>query len=391
MIALPSVCRDHRPAYVALMALVMLFAQPAFAQEKSPEQLLKEKAAEVRAGWKRTPRPANAEIDRIVKAWKDRAAKIETARITWTLTRTDQAGSFNGVPAMNIQGAGKWPAKDTTIHVDYELLYKDGQVRLEQHGQEWLAGVEHPVDKHEVFAYGLKTLKHLGPPTDPQIGPLIGSISSTETVMHLTSVDLAPLAATLAPFDDRLAEWSREGQWERVPAEDDAQGLCMHIHPFGTYVWVSRTSPEQLLRFQSRRRDGSLSADLAASWQVVQGVGLVPKSWVLTEFDPSGGIERVKDAKVTSIAFNMPLTPADLDVVFPAGTPVIDHDRLVNLVADGKGGLIPATGRSGRQARLGTSSVLGVALLASSLLISVFVWLKRRRRGFLTGPLAKAH
>ncbi len=379
MIATLSACRDHRPACVALMALVMLFAQPAFAQEKSPEKLLKEKAVEVRAGWKRTPRPANAEVDRIVKAWKDRAARIKTARITWTLTRNDRAGSLNGVRAMGAQGDSKWPANDTTIHVDYELLFKDRLVRLEKLGQEWLAGVEQPVDTHDVYAYGRETLKYLGPPTDPVLGPLVGSIASSNMVTHLASIDMAPIAATLAPFDDRLAEWTREGQWERLPAEDDAQSLCVKIHPFGTHVWISRTSPEQFVRFQSRRRDGSISNELAAAWQAVPDVGFVPQSWVLTEFDDKGQIERVKNAKVTSIAFNMSLTPADLDVVFPEGTPVIDQDKLLNLVADGQGGLVLAAGRNVRQGGLGSRSKVGVALVAVSLLVLAFSWSKRRR------------
>lgn len=379
MFATKSPCRVAWPVYMAWIAVLLSIAPLATAQEKSPVQQLKEKAAAIRASWKSTPRPKNAEVDRIVKAWKDRAAKIKTARIAWKQTRTDKAGSFNGIRVMNIQGVGQHPAEDTTIHVDHTLLYKDGQVRFEQTGQFWFAGVEHPVDKHEVFAYGLNEVKHLGPSSDPRLGPLIGSISSVDTAAHVASVDLAPIAATLAPFNDRLAEWTREGQWERVPAEDDAQSLCVHIHPFGTYVWVSRSSPEQLLRFQSRRRDGSTSLDLVAAWQAVQGIGFVPKTWVLTSFDENGQIERVKDAKVTSIEFNMPLTPADLDVVFPDGTPVIDQDRVLNLVADGQGGLVPASGRNVRQGGLGSRSKVGVALVAASLLVLAFSWSKRRR------------
>lgn len=350
--------------------------------EKSPEEQLRERVKEIREGWKRTPRPIDPDVENLKAAWKHRAAKIKTARIKWTLTRTDMAGSFNGVPMMNVHGAGMLPAVDTTTKMDFELLYKDGLVRLEERGQTWHADVEQPVDTHQVHAYGLDKLKYYAKTLDPAAYPYFGMIGPTDTVSHLASLDGLPLGMLLSPFDARISSWTDSGPIERSANQDDANGRCYQIlrqgrsSSHGSHIWVSESQPGQLTRYESRRNDGSVRVSVEVDWKEMDGIGAVPASWTLVSLDDDGQIERVKENVITEIALNVPLTDADLDVVFPAGTQVVDLFKDAEFIANDAGELRPLSPNAALP-NFGVPGAVGVSLIAIVVIVALLAFRRR--------------
>jgi len=297
--------------------------------EKSPEEMLREKVEEAREGW------------------KHRAAKIKTARIKWTLTRTDMAGSLNGVRTMNLHGAGMLPAVDTTTKMDFELLYKDGFVRLEQRGQTWHAGSEQPIDAHHAYAYGLDKVKYFTTSSGPGVHPYAGIVSPADEVSYLSSLDCLPLGILLSPLDARISSWTDCGPIERIASKDDAEGRCYEVaqqglpSPQGSRFWVSEAKPGKLLKFELRRKDDSIRLAADVGWTDAEGIGAIPAFWTLVSLDVDGRVERVKENVITEIALNVPLTDGDLDIGFPPGTPVFDLLKDARFIVNDAGELLP--------------------------------------------------
>ncbi len=368
----------RRRRFLAFVGVAMFVAQAAHAAEQSSDELLRKSAEEIRASRFKGPRKDDPEINRVVKSWKERAARIKTARIKWTLTRMDKAGSFSGRRVVSEKRSGSFPLTDTTTELRCELLYQKGQVRLEEHGQFWMVDFDRPIDTHKTYGYKADELSFFC--QSKEIGDSVGmgTMARAEMVDSLCSSESAPVAIAISPIDARISKWSQDGPLERSPSDDDADAFCFHVQPFGSYFWIANGAPERAVRFQSRRRDGTTAHETVVEWQDVDGIGAVPKQWVLTQFDRDGTITHVVSGKVTEFEFNIPLFARDLEVVFPAGARVHDDVRQVMLLSDGAGGFVPYSEGGRASSGLGVKSILGATILFLSSILVIRLWRERR-------------
>lgn len=373
------VCRSL--TWCALLAL--LIARSAAAQDPSIDQLLRQRAAEIKASLIKSPQKDDPEVNRVVKALKDRAARIRTVHLEWTLTRNDKAGSFSGSSVASSKRAGALPPEDTTTEMRKELWFKGDQLRLEEHGRFFHADFDHPIDTHNVYAYVGDKVTHYNHSADiSAVGA--GIIAIMDDVPPLGSSEAAPIAIMLSPLDPRITPWMAEGPLERAPAKDDSESICIHVQPFGSYFWALKSDPERIVRLESLRRDDTLAIETTVEWEDVASIGAVPRRWVMTQFDRDGTITHVVTGDVTRHEFNAPIASESLTLTYSQGVQVYDFTRNAKFLADGAGGLLPFESGARRAGPIRSMTMLGVVAIVLGALGIVALRRKRRDARFLT-------
>jgi hypothetical protein len=296
-----------------------------------------------------TPPPANQkEFQQIEAAWKARTSQIRS------LTMRVDAEEFT-------KGRGDKPLDNDKNNPFHEPLPETGRAfKAFKQGKAALTRSGPIIDPEDPEKTSQQTLRfvfdgHECRSLCEQTGfPAMGSFEKRDSPDGpiIQNADLLGIPLWMQSHDVLRAVWAPKMTMtlDREAVEVDGVS-CRRIR----FVSVNsgRTATLDLdprtgwlpLQWQkwSDRQDGQLSMSLTIKYGDDAKIGPVPKAWTFTDFDPNGGFNQIRKAKVASYEVNGDVDDNRFTLAFPAGTRVSERttDHKTRQYVQQAAGLVP--------------------------------------------------
>ena len=316
-------------------------------------------------------------VDHILEIWKARAEAVTSLRCTWTVTRTDRAGSLTAALANAAKVSESFPPADVTYTINNSLALDGVRLRHRSDGQTWYMGrKEQKLKKHitdSVFDGTETRMLHYD---HPESATKHAAVMSSSEVGIQSDIMGSPIFYYIRPIDS-IAHHVKDmrDSLRVIPAGGDAPDIIRLERPSGergsTFFDVDPMRDYHILRVV-RHRDGVERMRLSINYERDITNRFVPQEWSMVNMDSDGRERSVQSAQVTSFQVNAPLAYEDFELLFPPGITVRGENGQ-KLMVDNDGNII----RPGSKppSSFPTLTIVGLGLMT----IGIMILIVRRR------------
>jgi hypothetical protein len=317
-------------------------------------------------------------LSAIAQGWTKRFSRIQSADVTWKETRIMDSDAFQA--NSRVVGGGKGKVM-TFGPFPSSLTYAGNMFRYET------------VGAYDTFPEDGKTARRISAfdgdgnqAFSPDTEPLSGSLGAEKVFSELNTLQVRPIMLALRSPQPQFIELrdDRVEISDRIVMVDGKECVVVTYRPqsvpstLASVFWLVPTENYKVVRWELQR-NGEPAVLVKIQYAIHPGADDLPVSWEASSFALDGSIREASKASDVKVVINRPVTKADFQLTYPAGTVVGDR-------RDGKAYVVADDGsfrlQSGIESRVGQTAggsywLIGCAVIAT-IAGALMLWRFRR-------------
>jgi len=320
------------------------------------------------------PKESLAEI---VDAWKQRQARVQSARFAWTEAKIVGGGKHTAFGGLPLQ-----PPEDTLVKNKVRISFDTDRLIYQYDGWGWQGDKGRMVPDKYIGTFDGAVNKLYWPPLETrQQGE--GIVEKRDTHPNEGNVFFRALILAYRPFHMRMGALTINN-YDLLDSYGVINGrTCNVLEDKGSElrrsVWTDPARDHVPVKYLEAVGEKK-AIFLETEYDPHPEVGWVPKQWKMTWINSDGSLNFSAVATVDKYDINVPLDKSEFEVNFDKGTTVEDRvDRQVyDIMPDGTKQIHTTSPPPAN-----FSTVLWFVLAANAIFVCtlVFAWAWRKRRG----------
>jgi hypothetical protein len=271
-----------------------------------------------------------ADIEDVVKAWKDREAKVTSFRFEWVNRVTLPKGRLTRNPLPDTRPTTDIPPHDVVFDAPAYLAADGRKVRMKYDYRHWDPAANRAYAEHNDSAFdgtNFRVKSVYDPPSYPPSGSVLVATGHRDVRLAQNQPVLAAVRGTTPgcePFD--LAAFEPTGRTVPVNGVACAEFTYQKagtVKPYKHTLYLDPARGHLLIR-STAHADGKLHRQLDVSYDADPLIGWVPRAWEHVTYDKSGHVYLAGRCTRTAYELNPRLPASEFDLDFPAGARVMD-------------------------------------------------------------------